>query len=49
MSENSKLFYEFGSFRLDEKERRLLREGEEVTFRENGRAERLTLFGLSLL
>jgi TolB-like protein/DNA-binding winged helix-turn-helix (wHTH) protein/Flp pilus assembly protein TadD len=49
MSENSKLFYEFGPFRLDEKERRLLREGKEVTFNENGRSDRLTPKAFDLL
>ena len=49
LSENSKLFYEFGPFRLDEKERRLLREGEEVTFSENGRSDRLTPKAFDLL
>ena len=49
MSENSKLVYEFGPFRLDEKEHRLLREGEEVTFTENGRSDRLTPKAFDLL
>lgn len=34
---------------MDEKERRLLRDGEEVIFRENGRAERLTPKAFDLL
>jgi DNA-binding winged helix-turn-helix (wHTH) protein len=49
MSENSKLFYEFGPFRLDEKERRLLRDGEEVTLSESGKTERLTPKAFDLL
>jgi TolB-like protein/DNA-binding winged helix-turn-helix (wHTH) protein len=49
MSEKPKLFYEFGSFRLDEKERRLWRDGEEVTFKENGRTVRLPPKAFDLL
>ncbi len=49
MSEKPKLYYEFGSFRLDEKERRLLRDGEEVTLSESGRTERLTPKAFDLL
>ncbi len=49
MRENSRLYYEFGPFRLDEKERRLLREGEEVMFSENGRSDRLTPKAFDLL
>ena len=49
MSENPTLFYEFGPFRLEEKERRLLRDGEEVTLSESGRTERLTPKAFDLL
>ena len=49
MSEKPTLFYEFGPFRLDEKERRLLRDGEEVTLGESGKPERLTPKAFDLL
>ena len=49
MSEKPTLFYEFGPFRLEEKERRLLRDGEEVTLSESGRTERLTPKAFDLL
>ena len=49
MSEKSKVIYEFGPFRLDEGERRLLRDGEEVVRHENGREERLRPKAFDLL
>jgi TolB-like protein/DNA-binding winged helix-turn-helix (wHTH) protein len=49
MSEKPRIVYEFGRFRLDEGERRLLRDGEEVVLRENGREERLTPKAFDLL
>ena len=49
MSEKPRLFYEFGPFRLDEAGRRLLRDGEEVLLRENGKRERLPPKAFDLL
>lgn len=49
MSEKPRVFYEFGPFRLDEGERHLLRDGEEVVLRENGREERLRPKAFDLL
>ena len=49
MSEKPRVFYEFGPFRLDEGERRLLRDGEEVVLREGGREERLRPKAFDLL
>ena len=49
MSDKPRVVYEFGPFRLDEDERRLLRDGEEVVLREKGREERLTPKAFDLL
>jgi DNA-binding winged helix-turn-helix (wHTH) protein len=49
MSEKQRVVYEFGPFRLDEGERRLLRGGEEVVLRVKGREERLRPKAFDLL
>ena len=49
MSEKRRVVYEFGPFRLDEGERRLLRGGEEVVLRVKGREERLRPKAFDLL
>ena len=49
MNGNPRFEYEFGPFHLDEKERRLLRDGAELVLRENGRDERLPPKAFDLL
>lgn len=49
MGEKSRLFYEFGPFRVDQDERRLSRDGAEVVLRENGKEEKLSPKSFDLL
>lgn len=49
MNDNPKRFYDFGPFRLDEAEHRLLRDGVEVRLRQGGKEARLPKKALEVL